>query len=124
MKKYEIVDGRVKALIDFSDASAWEITGGRIASERNLSQWGDCWIYGDAKVFGNAKVLGETAKEDNQIIEIEVSDELRLKLIKSWISSNLTPESASVYEDTGDLEQAIFNEAVIDVLKEQMEKST
>jgi len=56
-------------------------------------------------------------------IEIDISDGLKLKLIKSWINSNFTPESASVYEDTGDLEQAIFNEAVIDVLKEQMETS-
>ena len=57
-------------------------------------------------------------------IAVVYDDELRLRLIKTWIDSTLTPESASVYEDTGDLEQAIFNEAVIDVLKEQMEKST
>ena len=55
-------------------------------------------------------------------IEIDISDDERLELVRIWINKNLTPESASVYADTEDLEQAIFNEAVIDVLKEQIER--
>ena len=113
MRKYEIVGGRVKALRDFSDVLKGGV-GGYVEGEHNLSHEGDCWIY------GNAEVLVEAMKEDNQIIEIAVSDELRLKLIKSWLNNSLTPESASVYESTGDMEQAVFNEAVIDILKEQI----
>ena len=57
-------------------------------------------------------------------LEIDISDDTRLTLVEMWINKNLTPESASVYEDTMDIEQAIFNEAVIDVLKEQINRET
>ena len=32
--------------------------GGYIENEKNLSQFGNCWVSGDAKVYGNAKVSG------------------------------------------------------------------
>ena len=54
-------------------------------------------------------------------LEIDISPEERVELVRIWVNTNLRPESASVYEDTMDIEQAIFNEAVIDVLKEQIE---
>jgi hypothetical protein len=53
-------------------------------------------------------------------IGIDISDDERLELVRIWVKDNLTPESASVYEDTMDVEQAIFNEAVINILREQM----
>ena len=69
MKKYELlVDDtitffgvqlfRIKALISFSGIEKGEV-GGYIASEKNLSQYGDAWVYGDARVSGNARVSGD-----------------------------------------------------------------
>ena len=66
MKKYELlVDDtvtflgvqlfRIKALISFSGIEKGEV-GGYIASEKNLSQSGNAWVYGDARVYGNAWV--------------------------------------------------------------------
>ena len=66
MKKYELlVDDtitffgvqlfRIKALISFSGIEKGEV-GGYIASEKNLSQYGDAWVYGNARVYGNAEV--------------------------------------------------------------------
>ena len=61
MKKYELlVDDtitffgvqlfRIKALISFSGIQKGEV-GGYIASEKNLSQSGDAWVYGNARVY-------------------------------------------------------------------------
>ena len=69
MKKYELlVDDtitffgvqlfRIKALISFSGIEKGEV-GGYIASEKNLSQYGNAWVYGDAKVSGDAEVYGD-----------------------------------------------------------------
>ena len=75
MKKYELlVDDtitflgvqlfRIKALISFSSIEKGEL-GGYVASEKNLSQYGDAWVsgnarvYGDARVYGNARVYGD-----------------------------------------------------------------
>ena len=68
MKKYELlVDDtitflgvqlfRIKALISFSGIEKGEV-GGYIASEKNLSQSGNAWVYGNARVYGNAWVYG------------------------------------------------------------------
>ena len=68
MKKYELlVDDtitffgvqlfRIKALISFSGIEKGEV-GGYIASEKNLSQSGDAWVYGNAEVYGDAEVSG------------------------------------------------------------------
>ena len=68
MKKYELlVDDtitffgvqlfRIKALISFSGIEKGEV-GGYIASEKNLSQSGDAWVYGNARVSGDAEVYG------------------------------------------------------------------
>lgn len=67
MKKYELlVDDtitffgvqlfRIKALISFSGVEKGEV-GGYVASESNLSQYGDAWVYGDARVYGNADYI-------------------------------------------------------------------
>ena len=69
MKKYELlVDDtitffgvqlfRIKALISFSGIEKGEV-GGYIASEKNLSQSGDAWVYGNARVSGDALVYGD-----------------------------------------------------------------
>ena len=69
MKKYELLVEdtitffgvqlfRIKALISFSGIEKGEI-GGYIASEKNLSQYGDAWVYGNARVYGNAWVYGD-----------------------------------------------------------------
>ena len=49
---------RIKALKDFSDVKKGDF-GGYVQQERNLSQFGNAWIYDNAKVFGDAKVFGE-----------------------------------------------------------------
>ena len=65
-KKYElvpdqqvIVDGttlyRIRALKDFGNVKAGAL-GGFVASERNLSQHGDCWVADDALVYDEAVV--------------------------------------------------------------------
>ena len=67
MKKYELlVDDtitffgvqlfRIKALISFSGVEKGEV-GGYVASESNLSQYGDAWVYGDARVYGDADYI-------------------------------------------------------------------
>ena len=48
---------RIKALKNFSDVKKGDL-GGYVQKERNLSQFGNAWVYGDAQVYGNAKVFG------------------------------------------------------------------
>ena len=61
MSKYgftgEVKNGlkQIICLTAFSHIAVGEV-GGWIASEDNLSQDGDCWVYGNAHVYGNAKV--------------------------------------------------------------------
>ena len=75
MKKYELLVEdtitffgvqlfRIKALISFSGIEKGEV-GGYIASEKNLSQYGDAWVYGDARVYGNARVYGDAEVSGN-----------------------------------------------------------
>lgn len=67
MKKYELLVNdtitffgvqlfRIKALISFSGIEKGEV-GGYIASEKNLIQSGDAWVYGNARVYGNADYI-------------------------------------------------------------------
>ena len=75
-KKYELIHSdkeglyRIKALKDFNDVKKGDI-GGYIEGEKNLSQYGDCWIYSDAivrdnaQVCGNASVWGKAVVMDN-----------------------------------------------------------
>ena len=54
---------RIRALRDFANVKKGDL-GGYIESERNLSHFGNAWVYDDAKVYyyasvtGNAKVYG------------------------------------------------------------------
>ncbi len=55
---------RIKAIKDFGDVKAGDI-GGFVASEANLSQEGNCWVYDDASVLENAQVYGNASIKDN-----------------------------------------------------------
>ncbi|ENA5783568.1 hypothetical protein ABGK36_003168 [Escherichia coli] len=79
-KKYELLkdqtvffDGvtlyRIRALRDipWRGVKAGDL-GGWVASERNLSQRGDAWVYGDAKVSGDARVFGDAQVHDKAVI--------------------------------------------------------
>jgi hypothetical protein len=46
---------QIIALKSFSDIEKGEV-GGYVEDLRNLSQYGNCWIYDNAKVFDDAKV--------------------------------------------------------------------
>lgn len=68
MKKYEltsetkVINGvelhRIKALKSFGSVKKGEL-GGWVESEKNLSQYGDAWVFKNAKVYRNAKVRGD-----------------------------------------------------------------
>ena len=68
MKKYELIldDSievldyklfRIRALTSFGSVKAGDM-GGYIQSEKNLSHYGNAWVFGNARVFGNAGVFG------------------------------------------------------------------
>lgn len=70
---------RIRALRNFADVKKGDL-GGLVENERNLSQFGDCWVYdggtvqGDAKVYGNAKikeaiVCGTALVDDCAVVE-------------------------------------------------------
>lgn len=46
---------RIQALKDFGNVDAGEL-GGWVESEKNLSQFGDCWIAMEAKAYGGAEI--------------------------------------------------------------------
>lgn len=58
---------RIQALKDFGDVKAGDI-GGFVASEANLSQEGNCWIYDDASVLEDAQVYGNASIKDNACV--------------------------------------------------------
>ena len=57
---------QIKALKDFADVKAGDL-GGYVASEKNLDQNGNCWIYDDAMVIHDARVT------DNAVVKDEAS---------------------------------------------------
>ena len=48
---------QIKALKDFGGVKTGDL-GGWVASEKNLSQEGNCWVSGNARVSGDARVSG------------------------------------------------------------------
>ena len=72
-KKYELIPSdkeglfRIKALKDFNNVKKGDI-GGYIQSEKNLSQYDDCWIYDNARVEDNAQVYGNAQVCGNAIV--------------------------------------------------------
>lgn len=83
MEKYCLTDNtiyiagnrlyQIKALKDFGKVKKGDL-GGYIASEDNLSQTGNCWVFQNATVSGNAKVLenaeirGNVSMHDNSMV--------------------------------------------------------
>ena len=69
-KKYELIPSdkeglyRIKALKDFGNVKNGDI-GGYVEGEKNLSQYGDCWIYDNAIVSDNAQVCNNARVYDN-----------------------------------------------------------
>lgn len=57
---------RIKALSSFSDVEAGEL-GGWVESEKNLSQYGDCWIAMEAKAYENAEVYDDAMLTDEAV---------------------------------------------------------
>ncbi len=58
---------RIEALKDFSYVKKGE-KGGFVASEKNLSQNGNCWVYRNARVYPNACVFGDAQVYGNASI--------------------------------------------------------
>ena len=83
--KYELIPSdieglfRIKALKDFNNVKKGDI-GGYIQSEKNLSQYDDCWIYDDAVVRDNAKVCHNAQIYDEVIVmgNAEVCDNVQI----------------------------------------------
>ena len=70
-KKYELIAEKtieafdkklfkIRALVDIEsiDVKAGD-EGGYIEAEKNLSHYGNAWVYGDARVCGDARVYGD-----------------------------------------------------------------
>ena len=88
-KKYRLTDEtiefngvklyRIEALRDFGDVKKGD-KGGFVQSEKNLSQFGNCWIYGDAKVFNYAYVSCDAICECSSLIygHARVADNARI----------------------------------------------
>jgi hypothetical protein len=58
---------QIKALKDFGDVKAGDL-GGWVASEANLSQDGNAWIYDNAMAFDDAWVAGDAKVCDNAMV--------------------------------------------------------
>lgn len=58
---------QIKALKDFNDVKAGDL-GGYVASEDNLSQEGNCWIYDEAMVIHDAWLSDNAIAKDKAII--------------------------------------------------------
>lgn len=94
---------RIKALKSFGDVTAGDY-GGYVASEDNLSQEGDCWIYGECAVYENAKVSGNAAIKPFGAVMSRVFG-------NAIITHNSVIEGAYVYEDA-----AVGGEAIVGLL--------
>lgn len=55
---------RIKALKNFSDVKKGDL-GGYVQKERNLSQFGNAWVYGDAQVYDDVIASGERVYDTN-----------------------------------------------------------
>jgi hypothetical protein len=79
IKYYNRTLYRIQALKDFGDVKAGDL-GGYVESEKNLSQYDNCWvadeawvygnarIFNDARVFGNARVFNDARVYGNALV--------------------------------------------------------
>lgn len=72
-KKYELTSEsitvgsplyRIKALRSFGDVKCGDL-GGFVASEKNLSHAGNCWVYNEARVYEEARVFQDARLSGN-----------------------------------------------------------
>lgn len=103
---------RIKALKSFSDISAGDL-GGYVASEDNLSQQGNAWVYDEAIVMDNAKVgkngqvFGHSIIRDEATIYGVVHD-------NSIVSNNAIIDEGAMIENHSIIkDDAIINAGVI-----------
>ena len=97
LEKYELTDKKndlglyqIRALKDFADVKEGDL-GGWVASEQNLSQIGNCWVYGNAWVSDNARVKQNVInliglKYNITIYENYMQIGCELHTIKDWYS--------------------------------------
>jgi UDP-3-O-[3-hydroxymyristoyl] glucosamine N-acyltransferase len=79
IQHFNVVLYRIRALIDFDDIRAGDY-GGYVESEKNLSHFGNCWIYDNAKVYGCGRV-NSNAKVYNRVevrCEATISDNAKV----------------------------------------------
>lgn len=81
---------RIQALKDFAEVKAGD-TGGFVAKESNLSQYGNAWVSDDAQVYGNAWVCGNAWVSGNAQVygNARVSDDARVSSNRHYL--NLGP---------------------------------
>jgi carbonic anhydrase/acetyltransferase-like protein (isoleucine patch superfamily) len=103
-KKYKLIpeEGtelfRIRALRDFGSVKAGDL-GGFIESEKNLSHYGNCWVFWDARVCGNAKISGDAMVDGNARVfgDAEVSEKASISE-KANVSENAwVYDNAKVY---------------------------
>ena len=58
---------RIEALRDFGIVKKGNL-GGFVEKEKNLSQFGGCWVFDNAKVFDNARVSDDAKVFDNALV--------------------------------------------------------
>ena len=67
---------RIRALKPFSNVGEGSM-GGYVKGYKNLSQFGDAWVYDDARVYGKAQVNGnaQVSKQMDIITVLDVGSE-------------------------------------------------
>lgn len=74
VKKYELIEVRgslcyrIKALRDFGDVKKGDL-GGFVESEKNLSHFGNCWVYGEATVYDKAYIGNNAKVKDEAVVQ-------------------------------------------------------
>ena len=113
-KKYELIPSdkeglyRIKALKDFNDVKNGDI-GGYVESEKNLSQYDDCWIYDNAVVRDNAKVCDNAIVWGNAIVR----DNARVLVNARVLCNAVIQDNASVRGEVRIFDNVIVRDNVI-----------
>ena len=119
-KKYELIPSdkeglyRIKALKDFNDVKNGDI-GGYVESEKNLSQYDDCWIYDNAVVRDNAKVCDNAIVFDYAKVwgNAIVRDNARVLVNARVLCNAVIQDNASVRGEVRIFDNVIVRDNVI-----------
>lgn len=87
---------RIRALKDFGDVHKGDL-GGFVESEKNLSHYGNCWLYGNSKAYENAKVHQNASLWENA----EVSGNARVT-DEAEVSGNVKVTDEAVIEGSSE----------------------